>query len=86
MRAGVVYQKGAGLSSIIGRCHSGWSLYCHQLVGHTATTTIATSSNKITIIIPAKEKQNMPLLMSHTRKSVTILKYLKWAVGIALAF
>lgn len=68
LRAGVVYQKGAGLSVIVGRCHSGWSLYCYQLVGHTATTTIATSSNKITIIIPAKEKQNTPLLMSCTRK------------------
>lgn len=86
MRAGAVYQKGAGLSFIIGRCHSGWSLYCYQLVGHTATTTIATSSNKITIIIPAKEKQNRPLLISHTRKSVTVLKYLERAVGIALAF
>lgn len=68
MRAGVVYQKGAGLSFILGRCHSRWSLHCYQLVGHTATTTIATSSNKITMIIPAKEKQNMPVLMSCARR------------------
>lgn len=56
LRAAFMYQKGAELSSVTGRCHSWWSLYCHYLVGQTPTTTMATSSSKITIIIPGKQK------------------------------
>lgn len=47
-----MYEKDTALFSIIGRCHSSWALYCPYWVGQTGMTTVAMSSNHVTIVSP----------------------------------
>ena len=69
LRAAFGYQEEARLYSISGKCPGWWSLEGHYLVGQTATTTMATSSSKITIIIPEKQKRTRPPVMLSTSRA-----------------